>query len=436
MTTEEKAKAYDEALKRIENLENTTSEEEAVINYIFLQLHESEDERIRKAISTYLYNELNNIQQLTPRTNEFEKWLAWLEKQKEQLAEEDSSEKDLAECYLSKFDKKFPILPTLKGKRLADYKNFLNTCQQVFGLKEWGIHPTQAKLFAKLTLLWASWGAEHLQWIGAIDGDNEMDEEITLAYKIVPKFNIGDTIVNKKNGKKCTIADRCLLYQYYSDINHRHEIKFDEQDDWELVEQKEQKPAEWSEEDIAMLDCVTSILCQDDKYEENKRQVEWLKKIKDKAFPQLRQEWSGEDNAHIESIISTIEYCKRECKNSPICVDSYNADLDWLKSLRPVKQEWSEEDEKMRCNILNALTPNLVYSFGKGTSTGTSTYKYDKEIAWLKSLPLRCPKSSDNWKPGEEQIKALEECGEYKRRIKELYDDLVKNFFKTELFKL
>ena len=48
--------------------------------------------------------------------------------------------------------------------------------------------------------------------------------------------------------------------------------------------------------------------------------------------------------------------------------------------------EWSEEDEKMRVNILNALTPQLVYSVGKGTYTGTSTYKYDDEIKWLKSL--------------------------------------------------
>ena len=47
------------------------------------ELRESEDEKIRKDIHTYIYNELHNIQQLTPRTNEFERWLSWLEKQKE-----------------------------------------------------------------------------------------------------------------------------------------------------------------------------------------------------------------------------------------------------------------------------------------------------------------------------------------------------------------
>ena len=84
--------------------------------------------------------------------------------------------KQLAETYLAVFDKKFPTLPTLKGKQLADYKDFLNKCQQIFGLKEWGIRPMQAKLFEKLSLLWAAWGAEHLQGIG-VNVDGEQDEE-------------------------------------------------------------------------------------------------------------------------------------------------------------------------------------------------------------------------------------------------------------------
>lgn len=47
-----------------------------------------EDERIRKEIHAYLFNTLHNTQQLTPRTNELELWLAYLEKQKEKkLAE-------------------------------------------------------------------------------------------------------------------------------------------------------------------------------------------------------------------------------------------------------------------------------------------------------------------------------------------------------------
>lgn len=51
--------------------------------------------------------------------------------------------------------------------------------------------------------------------------------------------------------------------------------------------------------------------------------------------------------------------------------------------------EWSAEDEQMKANILNALTPHLVYTVGRSTTTGTSTYRYDKEIAWFKALCLK-----------------------------------------------
>lgn len=111
-----------------------------------------------KSEMDYCFTKMMNGEKVTP---------AWSEK--------DEPQKELAESYLAKFDEKFPILPTLKGKQLADYKNFLNKCQQIFRLKYWGIRPIQAKLFEKLSLLWAAWGAEHLQGLGQTDGN--MDNE-------------------------------------------------------------------------------------------------------------------------------------------------------------------------------------------------------------------------------------------------------------------
>jgi hypothetical protein len=87
---------------------------------------------------------------------------------------------ELAETYMQVFEKKFPILPTLKGKQLSKFKNFLNKCQQIFGLQEFGIRPVQAKLFEKLTLLWAAWGAENLQGIGKIEGEPDVVKEVDL----------------------------------------------------------------------------------------------------------------------------------------------------------------------------------------------------------------------------------------------------------------
>ena len=51
---------------------------------VIVKKKESADERIRKEIIDYLSNELHNVKQLTPRTNEFEAWIAYLERQKDQ----------------------------------------------------------------------------------------------------------------------------------------------------------------------------------------------------------------------------------------------------------------------------------------------------------------------------------------------------------------
>ena len=94
----------------------------------------------------------------------FEQFLSFLDTlEVKDMNLETDIERECVKCHIDIFDKKFPIMPTLKGQYLHDYKNFLNTCQQIFGLKRWGMHPTQAILFEKLTLLWATWGAQHLK---------------------------------------------------------------------------------------------------------------------------------------------------------------------------------------------------------------------------------------------------------------------------------
>ena len=76
-------------------------------------------------------------------------------------------------------------------------------------------------------------------------------------------------------------------------------------------------------------------------------------------------------------------------------------DLEWLKSLperfnlQP-KQEWSEEDEKMLSDCIEAV--------------GSMSIRSDVETlrGWLKSLH---PQS--HWKPSKEQMEALERCVDY-----------------------
>ena len=75
MTTEEKVKAYDEAIIKAKDLYGQSLVDNALLEYIFPELKESEDDdkRISKEITQFL-----------KQNNGWNReWLAWLEKQGE-----------------------------------------------------------------------------------------------------------------------------------------------------------------------------------------------------------------------------------------------------------------------------------------------------------------------------------------------------------------
>ena len=63
--------------------------------------------------------------------------------------------------------------------------------------------------------------------------------------------------------------------------------------------------------------------------------------------------WSEEDNYNFTSALGCVAFCKERLKEK----DDYEHCLDWLKSLKDrvqpqPKQEWSEEDEKMKRGLI------------------------------------------------------------------------------------
>ena len=88
LSTEEKAKAYDEAIERAKKLQKTCNSTAVVgwCEYIFPQLKESEDEKIRKALLRWLqsnsYTSIAGIQ--------IKNVIAWFEKQGEHKRFRDS----------------------------------------------------------------------------------------------------------------------------------------------------------------------------------------------------------------------------------------------------------------------------------------------------------------------------------------------------------
>ena len=95
-----------------------------------------------------------------------------------------------------------------------------------------------------------------------------------------------------------------------------------------------------------------------------------------------------------------------------------------LKSFRPIKQEWSEEDEKKLCQIIETLLADKEVACRETPQHYNVLCKaYDELISWLKFLRpqyhgdvtmteaykmgLEAGKAS-SWKPSKEQMDSLE----------------------------
>lgn len=113
-----------------------------------------------------------------------------------------------------------------------------------------------------------------------------------------------------------------------------------------------------------------------------------LKKIEQKPA------WSEEDEFCINQLIIFCENCMVQDSNAKKCAD-------WLKSIKDrvqPKQEWSEEDGKMLSDIIK----DLVHPWNEYIPD-----RIEDEIKWLKNR-LKSLRPQSQWKPSEEQMKAIE----------------------------
>ena len=153
-------------------------------------------------------------------------------------------------------------------------------------------------------------------------------------------------------------------------------------------EQKEQKPADLSEmmvhKEPYIAPVPTPIVADEQK-----------------------PDWSDEDKEALDMCLDAIP--KRWKTKSGILLTK------WLKDnihLQP-KQEWGEEDESFLDSIEEA-----IHSYYDLNHAPQYDYWLEEKLKSLRPY----------WKPSKEQMKALKECGECKRCIKKLYEDLKKRY--------
>ena len=152
----------------------------------------------------------------------------------------------------------------------------------------------------------------------------------------------------------------------------------------------EQNPA-WSEEDkdilfrtINDLKFLRYTISIDPKYAVNiidtEREINWLKSLKDRIQPQLKQEWSEEDENNILFLTSIIEECFKDKEkitlySDTVCANFTKEDvIDRLKSLRP-QSHWKPSDEQM-----DALRYVTNFDYGGHKATLVSLYEQLRKL--------------------------------------------------------
>ena len=157
----------------------------------------------------------------------------------------------------------------------------------------------------------------------------------------------------------------------------------------EIEKQKEQKPAEWSEEDEKKLnDVIQHLKVAYSPCDWLNETIDWLKSRRS----QSKQEWSEEDKKMLSSIIMFLAaFMGNEEK------------IDFLKSLRPQSQGvYKQTVEKIRAAI-DRYEHNGVFTYERLFDL-LGNIKADVHIADECAEILDEP----HWKPSEEQMEALD----------------------------
>lgn len=410
-TLEQKAKAYDEALKVIKgNLDalneftGTGAEAvniQAIKNCFYkafpeLKEKESEDERIRKAIIRSIEEDSSVYEQEVSK----EQMLAYLEKQKEQkpnLSKSVGLEQKPAEWsekHIADIFEKVGLAKIVREQGNDALTNAVPSAMiELSKTKsaEWSEEDNKIIYDAYLWLC---------EYAGSLTQKNQ--EKSSMLYKTANRLKSlcpqPKVEWNKEDEYKLNFLTKMLdgLDQREFDTKYMKELS-----SW-LKSLKPQPKNEWSEEDSRILYNVIAYIgyaagqrgVKDDKFKEANS---WLKSLPERFNLPPKQEWSKEDENKLNHILEIVHIAS----GSEVSVDEKEELESFLRSLRPhPKKEWSKEDEEMFDEALTGvlLAKNRMNDTGCIGLAG----RFEKAYKWLKSLR---PQSS--WKPSEEQLKAL-----------------------------
>lgn len=399
MTQEEKAKAYDEAIKKAKEIKEkimyshlSTESCKAVSEYIdtiIPELGESEDERIRKDIVNLIYWLKGNPSLCSQYYRDrYDDMLAYLEKQKEcgPLTEKEDEQKPA--------DEQFPPLEGLdaiKAKYYDDgFKNGFDEGVESVKPAEWS----------------EDYREEDIQTRFAFYTYKDDPSTLYLSNVFVEEASrnhgFGTRILRAAEKVAETIGATTISLR----------VKMD-------------SPANaWYRKN------GYGYVAFEDGYDWLEKNLEYLKPNK--------QEWSEEDEEISKRIISDLRWERRNTVFDK-GIRQYDKEINWmenkLKSLRsqPRKEIYQAAKHDLAIAFMNYLDENRPESkMSLSNAECEDIDKAFKENDWAKIMKY-VEKYRPSWKPSEEQMIALDGCLEHwsgnecqKEIIESLYEQLKK----------
>ena len=413
----------DNAFEKARQAYGTGAYDDATLEFLFPQLKESENERIRK----WIYNLVENLGYPADEAAEKELEemqplaLAWLEKQKEHQNNSDAPNESSWSGMISSSD---------KDKNLDEIAQ-----EYVDSVKQYNQEPTWDLM--QTAVCYGYHLAEQKEQKLLSTEETELNSIAFLeqmGYTCIPPGkeqksvewewpNLSNCI---RNCKKC--HGKCLYRKEPCEEQKLAEKQnYSELNDFErailrgflsagvenvpatIIKETakeclmQMRPIEWSKEETKVLDSII------DDYEKAAKsffgydgKIMFLKAIRNGEYGLSKQKWSEEDKdillsikCVIDSVWHNFDY---DCSKEEL-KEMWNwLDVLWQKVEYPQpKQEWSEEDKSALGFILSILVNEQQYNCAKGSSY----YEAVESIKnWLKSL-------RPSWKPSEQEKGAL-----------------------------
>ena len=176
-----------------------------------------------------------------------------------------------------------------------------------------------------------------------------------------------------------------------------------------VYELEEQKPA-WSEEDERMYRGLHNLIYSTPYCDSRKELSDWLESLQNRCLPQLKQEWSEDDELHIKELESLVKqvWAIAEHENHKDTIHKMSDLSFFLKTLKPQpKQEWGDED-KIIADAINKLIKDVESENGWNCIYNKDglEIKFNSIRNWLKSIRGRSfYYNKQEW--SEEDAKAL-----------------------------